>query len=77
MLITLAVVAYNEEEHLPALIEDIKGQIYPHDQIELFFIDSASKDHTKALMEEFSEKNDKEDSFGFRRIWVSDNPKRI
>ena len=77
MLITLAVVAYNEEEHLPALIEDIKGQIYPHDQIELFFIDSASKDHTKALMEEFSEKNDKEDSFGFRRVWVSDNPKRI
>ncbi|MBQ9625537.1 MAG: glycosyltransferase family 2 protein [Clostridia bacterium] len=60
MKITIAIVAYNEEAYLPKLFEDIKNQTYPHEKIELLFINSMSEDGTKALMEQFAKENSDE-----------------
>lgn len=57
MLVSICVVAYNEENVLPQLLEDIKKQDYPHDKIEILLIDSMSKDHTREIMIQFKESN--------------------
>ncbi|MCL2545370.1 MAG: glycosyltransferase, partial [Clostridia bacterium] len=51
--VSLAVVAYNAEACLGALLDDIRAQTHPFDQMELLLIDSASTDGTRALMEGF------------------------
>lgn len=53
-LVTLGVVAYNEEEYLAELLEDIRIQSYPKNRIELLLIDSMSDDQTYAIMEDFA-----------------------
>ena len=58
MKISLAIVAYNEEKYLPRLLSDIEKQTYPHENIEIVFVDSASTDGTKKVMEEFALKHD-------------------
>lgn len=72
MYITLCVIAYNEEENIKSILEDIKHQDYNHQDMELLMVDSASTDDTKKLMLEFLHKNDNE----FRKISVVNNPKR-
>ena len=77
MKIALAVVAYNEDKYLPALLEDVKKQTYPHDQMEVLLVDSASEDGTRAVMEEFAAMGYGEMPDGeFARIWIGDNPKK-
>lgn len=71
-LLSICVVAYNESSYLPRLLNDIVNQTYPHSQIELVLVDSASDDSTKQIMLDF--KNGKHD---FYRVLVLDNPKRI
>jgi glycosyltransferase involved in cell wall biosynthesis len=71
-LVSLVVVAHNEEEALGGLLEDIVGQDFPHAQIELLLIDSASTDRTRAVMEGFERSNT-----SFYRIRVFDNPERF
>ena len=58
MKISLAVVAYNEEKYLPRLLSDVEKQTYPHEDIEIVLIDSASTDGTKRVMEELALKYD-------------------
>lgn len=70
MIVSVAVVAYNEIAYLPKLLEDICAQDYPHKQIELLLIDSNSTDGTKACMQQFA--SDYQDAF--YRIQVLDNP---
>ena len=53
MIISVCVVAYNEQNALPALLECIKSQDYPHNQMEVVLIDSKSEDATKKIMEKF------------------------
>ncbi len=72
MKVSLCVVALNEELFLPRLLNDLREQTYPHEQTEIVLIDSGSKDKTKALMQEFAEKET-----SFWQIQVLDNPKKI
>ncbi|MEE0859702.1 MAG: glycosyltransferase family 2 protein [Acutalibacteraceae bacterium] len=58
MLVTLCVIAYNEERFLPGLFEDIESQTYDHNKIELVFVNNGSTDKTKELMTTFAENND-------------------
>lgn len=71
--VTLGIIAYNEEEFLPALLEDVRRQTYPHKQIEVILADSGSDDRTKVVMEAFR----KENKTDFLRIELLDNPERI
>lgn len=73
MDITIAVVAYNEEENLPKVLEDIKKQSYPHEKIEVVLVDSMSEDGTRDLMQAFAKENEED----FQKIQVVDNPGKI
>ena len=57
MIISVGVVAYNEQNTLPKLFECIKAQTYSHDKMEIVLVDSMSKDDTKSLMEKFKKEN--------------------
>lgn len=72
MLVSFCVIAYNEEKAISSLFNDIRNQDYPHDKMEVIFVNAMSKDRTRQLMEEFSKENN-----GFRRVVVLDNPKKI
>ena len=72
MLVSFAVVAYNEEATLPSLLVDLVNQDYPHDQIEVLLIDSMSADRTWAIMEQFAAED-----HGFDRVLTLKNPKKI
>ena len=67
MIISVCVVAYNEERALPDLLECIKSQDYPHDKIEVVLIDSMSDDTTKTIMKRFSDENK---DFKNIQIWI-------
>lgn len=71
MLVSFAIVAYNEEKTLPRLLEDLRGQDYPHEKIEVLLIDSVSTDGTRAIMEAFQQEN-----VDFLRVLVLENPKK-
>jgi GT2 family glycosyltransferase len=72
LTISIVVVAYNEEKNLPQVFLDLKAQTYPPSLIDILFVDSASRDATKALMTEFGNQK-----HGFNRVVVLDNPKKI
>lgn len=72
MYISLCVIAYNEEDYINSILEDIKQQDYNHQDMELVLVDSASTDKTRELMQNFLNKNDTE----FRKLSLLDNPKR-
>jgi len=72
MLVSFAIVAFNEEAYLPALLNDLKMQDYPHSKIEVLLIDSLSTDNTKRIMETFAAQDN-----GFFAVKVLDNPKKI
>ena len=71
MLVSVCVVAYNEEKVIGNLLNDIKNQDYPHDKIEILLIDSMSSDKTKQIMNEFKKKE-----VEFQNIQVLLNPKK-
>lgn len=73
MKVSIGIVAYNEEDVLAGLLEELAGQDYPHEQIECILVDSDSSDGTRRIMEEFAAR---QQELGFRRIQVLDNPKR-
>lgn len=70
MIVSIAVVAHNEERYLPKLLADIRAQDYPRKKTELLLIDSCSTDATRGLMERFQEDWREE----FHDILVLDNP---
>ena len=79
-LISLGVVAYNEQAALPALLAEICAQDIAHEMVEIVLVNSASTDDTRACMEQFAAKNDQlsaKEGFGFAGVQVLDNPKRI
>ena len=46
---SICVVALNEEDFLPNLLQNIKDQQYPHSLTEVVLVDSGSEDTTKAV----------------------------
>lgn len=72
MILSICVIAFNEEKHLPKLLEDIDAQLYPHEFTEIVLIDSSSTDSTRQIMLDYQESNS-----SFRGVQVLDNPKKI
>ena len=70
MLVSVCVVAYNEEKVIGNLLNDIKNQDYPHDKIEVLLIDSMSEDHTESIMKKFGQTSD------FRDVRILKNHKK-
>ena len=71
MIVSICVVAYEEEAYLPGLLADICAQSYPRQELEVVLVDGGSSDRTKELMEHFRDREE-----GFFGIQVLDNPKR-
>ena len=71
MTVSVCIIAYNEEKTLKSLFSDIVHQDYPHEKMEIILVDSMSTDHTKKIMEEFSNQQN-----GFERVKVLSNPKK-
>lgn len=57
MTASICVIALNEGAVLNSLFQDIKNQEYPHDKIEVVFVDSNSTDNTREMMESFKKEN--------------------
>lgn len=72
MIVSFAIVAYNEEAYLPALLRDLTAQDYPHNKIEVLLIDSMSTDNTRSIMDNFAEQDN-----GFLSVKVFENPKKL
>ena len=70
-LVSLVIVARNEEGCLPQILADIAAQDHPHTNIELLLVDSnaGANEAQRQLMEEFAQ-----NTHGFRRVVVLDNP---
>ena len=64
-------IAYNEAEAIQGLFSDIGLQEYPHEKIEIVFVDSMSTDATYARMQEF-----KETDYGFLAVKIVQCPKK-
>lgn len=64
-------IAFNEAKYLPNLLDDLKKQDFPHGEIEVILVDSASTDSTKSLMLNFANNND------FAQCLVLDNPRKV
>lgn len=58
MLVSLCVIAFNEENFLEGLFEDIKNQTYNHKGIELVLVNNGSEDKTEEIMHCFAKDND-------------------
>lgn len=71
MLVSLCMIAYNEANALSGLLRDISLQDYPHDSIEVVFVDSMSTDNTKKLMEKF-----RDDDYGFFDVVIVQSVKK-
>lgn len=71
-LVSLCVIALNEENNLGRLFENILQQDYEHSNIEVVLVDSGSTDDTKNMMQAFAEKNSR-----FACVKVLDNLGRI
>lgn len=72
MIVSFAIVAFNEEAYLPTLLSDLKAQDYPHVKIEVLLIDSMSTDNTRKIMEDFATEDN-----GFLLVKVFENPKKL
>jgi len=72
MVVSLGIIALNEEMYLPAVLDDILKQLYPLSQIDLILIDSMSNDSTKFVMESFRDDNLKL----FHNIRILDNTRQ-
>ena len=65
MIVSLCMIAYNEVDAIDGLFGDIALQEYPHNKIEIVFVDSMSTDGTYEKMERF-----KHTDYGFRDVKI-------
>ncbi len=73
MLISVCMVAYNEENTIHEILSDITAQTYPHSSTELIFVDNNSSDGTLALLEQFRSEHVGE----YHNIIVLHNPTSV
>ncbi len=50
MLVSICIVAFNEEKNLSDIFADLLSQTYPHKNIELVFVDNRSSDRTHEIL---------------------------
>ena len=74
-VVTLGVCARNSEKTVGGAIESIIDQDYPHDLIQIIFIDDGSIDHTPQIMADYAKKMDIKATI-FRTIWKGLGPAR-
>lgn len=74
-LVSIGIVALNEEACLPDMLSCIESQDYPHDRIEVVLIDSNSSDSTPAIMRDFATKPRSTSSF--HAVRLRNNPGKI
>ncbi len=60
---------YNEEKYIAKCIDSILKQDYPHDEMEILFVDGMSQDNTRAIIYEYVKKHN--------IIRLLNNPKKI
>lgn len=65
MVVSLCMIAYNEETILNGIFRDFSMQDYPHELIEVILVDGCSTDKTIDIMNEF-----KNTDYGFRRVEI-------
>lgn len=73
MKVSICIVAYNEQEYLPQILDDVCKQEYPHALMEIILVDSMSTDRTFEHIKQFEKKYKNE----FYSIIVLKNPKKI
>lgn len=73
MIVSVIIVAYNEEKYINSILNDIFLQDYPISDIELILIDSMSNDDTKQLFTSFKKRNKK----SFYDIKVLENKEKF
>lgn len=73
MFLSIGIIAMNEEQFLPLLLQDILDQTFDLSKVELILVDSLSTDSTPSIMHKFKEKN----SSRFKDILILENPKKI
>lgn len=71
MIVSLGVVALNEQTYLPKVLDDIINQTYPHDKMEILLVDSGSTDQTLQIMHDFKESHPE-----FYNVQILENKKR-
>ena len=74
MFITICVIAFNEAKTLQSVLDNIISQDYPHKDMEVLLVNSASTDDTRRIMAGFAKKNSVDEQMGFRDVKVLDNP---
>ena len=57
MTVSLCVIAYNEENLIRGLLDDIANQTFPHELTELVFVNNGSTDTTGELFSSFANIN--------------------
>ncbi|WP_455634925.1 glycosyltransferase family 2 protein [Parabacteroides sp.] len=60
---------YNEEKYIRQCIESLLSQDYPKDDLEIIFVDGMSKDETRSIVAEYSQR--------YPFIYLLDNPHKI
>lgn len=67
-LVTVVCPVYNEEKFIVGCVESILKQDYPHNRLEVFFVDGMSNDRTRELLSPYIRQ--------YSFIHLLDNPKR-
>lgn len=72
MTVSIGVIAYNEEDFLGNVLNDILLQDYPHELTEVILVNSCSEDGTLKIMTDFAEKYRAK----YGAVKVCENPKK-
>lgn len=68
MVVSICMIAYNEEKAIRNILHDIENQDYPPEFIDVVLINNHSQDNTEQVMQEFAKQKHK-----FRRVIVKTN----
>lgn len=73
MLVSLCIIARNEELFLPKLLQEVQKQSYPKELTEIVFVHNFSTDNTRKIMVQFAQDNRN----AYKSVCVYDNEKNL
>ncbi len=53
-MVSVCIIAKNEENTIEQLFLNVRNQVYPHEDMEIVLVDSMSSDNTKMIMQQFA-----------------------